>query len=138
MTNEPFALIDEASATTVQATIDGERVRLSPAALKTALGWEMKPEGLCKGAICVPVGRRGDLVNEQGVDLVAVADLLSRPLALDVAERAACVGTSAAERSARLASLVAPDFTLPDLDGNLHSLSDQRGKKVLLIAYASW
>jgi hypothetical protein len=138
MTNEPFALIDEASATTVQATIDGERVRLSPPTVKTALGWELKPEGLCRGALCVPVGRRGDLVTERGVDLVAVADLLSRPLALDVAERAACLGVSAAERSARLASLVAPDFTLPDLDGNLHSLSDQRGKKVLLVAYASW
>ena len=32
----------------------------------------------------------------------------------------------------------APDFTLPDLAGHMHSLSDYRGKKVLLIAYASW
>jgi hypothetical protein len=27
---------------------------------------------------------------------------------------------------------------LPDLDGNLHRLSDYRGKKVLLSAWASW
>ena len=26
----------------------------------------------------------------------------------------------------------------PDLEGKLHSLSDHRGKKVLLVAYASW
>ena len=32
----------------------------------------------------------------------------------------------------------APAFTLPDLDGKPHSLSDYRGKKVLLVAYASW
>ena len=32
----------------------------------------------------------------------------------------------------------APDFSLPDLAGRLHTLSDYRGKKVLLIAYASW
>jgi peroxiredoxin len=37
-----------------------------------------------------------------------------------------------------LASLDAPDFTLPDLDGHLHSLAGHRGKKVLLVAYASW
>ena len=45
---------------------------------------------------------------------------------------------SAAERAKTLSSLEAPDFTLPDLDGRLHSLSEQRGKKVLLVAYASW
>ena len=29
----------------------------------------------------------------------------------------------------------APDFTLPDQDGNLHSLSDYRGQKVILYFY---
>jgi peroxiredoxin len=37
-----------------------------------------------------------------------------------------------------MATLEAPDFTLPDLAGRMHTLSDHRGKKVLLIAYASW
>jgi peroxiredoxin len=37
-----------------------------------------------------------------------------------------------------MTSLEAPDFTLPDLEGALHSLSDHRGKKRLLIAWASW
>ncbi|HSY78461.1 MAG TPA: redoxin domain-containing protein [Verrucomicrobiae bacterium] len=32
----------------------------------------------------------------------------------------------------------APDFELPDLDGKLHRLSDYRGKKVFLLAWASW
>ena len=32
----------------------------------------------------------------------------------------------------------APDFTLPDLEGRLHSLSEHRGKKVLLVTWASW
>ena len=32
-----------------------------------------------------------------------------------------------------------PDFTLPDIaDGKAKSLSDFRGKKVLLIQFASW
>ena len=31
-----------------------------------------------------------------------------------------------------------PDFLLPNLDGRLGRLSDHRGKKVLLIHFASW
>ena len=37
-----------------------------------------------------------------------------------------------------LTSLDAPDFSLPDLDGKMHSLSEHRGKKVLLVSWASW
>ena len=31
-----------------------------------------------------------------------------------------------------------PDFVLPTLDGGFGRLSDHRGKKVLLIQFASW
>lgn len=31
-----------------------------------------------------------------------------------------------------------PDFLLPTLDGELHRLSDYRGKKILLFHFASW
>jgi hypothetical protein len=37
-----------------------------------------------------------------------------------------------------LASLEAPNFTLPDMAGKTHSLVDFRGKKVLLVTWASW
>ncbi len=38
---------------------------------------------------------------------------------------------------AQLASLTAPPFTLPDLDGNPVALADFAGRKRLLIAWAS-
>ena len=41
-------------------------------------------------------------------------------------------------RSAFLDSAVAPDFELPDRGGESVRLSDFRGKKVLLITWASW
>jgi hypothetical protein len=44
----------------------------------------------------------------------------------------------AGERSAALASLDAPDFALPDLADRVHRLSDYRGRKVLLVTWASW
>jgi hypothetical protein len=76
--------------------------------------------------------------DARGIDLAAFARALDRPLALVLAEGVGVLGYSAAERGAQLASLEAPDFRLPDLQGRRHALSEHRGKKVLLIAYASW
>ncbi len=47
-------------------------------------------------------------------------------------------GTPPEVRAVNRPSLDAPDFTLPDLDGRSHSLADARGRKVVLIAWASW
>jgi hypothetical protein len=48
------------------------------------------------------------------------------------------LGQGARDRAAALRSLQAPDFTLPDPSGRPHSLSEHRGKKVLLVTWASW
>lgn len=133
----PFTILDDGRATEVHAVTSRDRVWLSLHALKQALGWELKPEGLCKNGQCLLVDDEA-LIGDDGVDLLELAEQLARPLALDIEERVACLGVSAADQAQRLTSLEAPDFTLPDLDGKLHSLSDYRGRKVLLVAYASW
>ena len=136
--SDRLTLIDDGRIEEVPARFDAQTVRLQAADVERALGWELKPEGLCQGSICVPVRNRAELGDANGIDLRILARALGRPLALDVGERAAYLGASAAERGANLATLQAPDFTLPDLSGRLHSLADYRGKKVLFIAYASW
>lgn len=133
-----FTLIDEGRPVPIAVTVSGECVRLPPAALRDAVGWELKPQGFCKDERCVPIAEHADMITGEGVDLAGFASLLCRPLAVDVDAHVAYLGTAAAERAAQLASLQAPDFTLPDLNGRLHSLSGHRGKKVLLVAYASW
>jgi hypothetical protein len=138
MATANYTLLDETRAVQVPVTLSGAQVRIAPAALHSALGWELKPQGLCKDDICVPTGGQPGLVSNDGVDLAGFANAVRRPLAIDLDEHAACLGVSASDRSAQLASLTAPDFTLPDLNGTRHSLSDYRGKKVLLVAYASW
>ena len=138
MASRTLTLIDESRPATVDAVFRGDTIRLAPAAVERTLGWQLKPEGLCRGDTCVPVRDTAALLDGEGIDLRTLATLLDRPLALDADEGVAVLGASAADRSHRLASMEAPDFTLPDLQGRLHSLSGYRGRKTLLIAWASW
>jgi hypothetical protein len=133
-----FTIIDAERAVPVPARVAGERVLLDPAALKDALGWEVHDGLLCNDAMCIPLADEGALARDGGIDLTAFARALDRPLAVDTEESAAFLGTSARERSQALAAQQAPDFSLPDLDGRLHTLREHRGKKILLVAWASW
>ncbi len=138
MADATFTVIDDGRATEVPATREGDRVCLAPGALKAALGWELKPEGLCRDDACVPLRDRAGVETDGGIDLAAVAEVLQRPLALDADAGVAVLTASPDARREPLRSLEAPDFTLPDLDGTQHSLSHFRGKKILLVVYASW
>ena len=104
---------------------------------KDGLGWEIHDGLLCNDAMCIPLADEGALVRDGGIDLDALARALDRPLAVDT-EEARRSWASARERSQALAAQQAPDFTLPDLDGRLHTLREHRGKKILLVAWASW
>ena len=113
---------------------------LTASDLEKATGWSLKPEGFCRGPVCTPVppARRSELIDNDRFNLVSLAKLLGQPVVHDEEHAVWCIGEAAAERKRALTSLEAPDFTLPDLDGQMHSLSDHRGKKVLLVSWASW
>jgi len=133
-----FTLIDQDRTHDVAARVEGGRLLLSAEALRDALGWELHEGTLCNDAMCVPLPA-GSRLGDGGVfDLAEVAATLGRPLALDVDAGAAFLGVSAGERAQTLGSLMAPDFTLPDLAGRSHTLSSFRGKKVFMVAWASW
>jgi hypothetical protein len=133
-----FTLIEQEGAREVAVRVEGGRVLLSAEALREALGWELHEGTLCNDAMCVPLPA-GSRLGEGGVfDLADVATTLDRPLAVDADAGAAFLGVSAGERAQTLGSLVAPDFTLPDLAGRPHTLSSYRGKKVFMVAWASW
>ena len=63
---------------------------------------------------------------------------MGQPLARDENGETWVLGASAETRSAQLATLEAPDFELPDLEGRMHALRSYRSKKVLLVSWASW
>ncbi len=133
-----LVLLDVGKPTEVEATIDVSGVWINAAEVAAALGWELKPEGLCRDAICIPVEDRPGLMSDGRMNLEGLADLLGRPLAHSPEEGVAYMGPPLDLFNQTIRTLEAPDFVLPDLEGQLHSLSQYRGSKVLLVAWASW
>ncbi len=124
------------------ATLAGDDLWVKLADLKRATGFVIKPQGVCRDELCFPIprGRRAAFLSRQGsitwFNLSEFARLLRQPVA-----READVwyfGPRPDEQNGFIGSLVAPNFKLPDMNGKLHSLSDFRGKKVLLLTWASW
>lgn len=112
--------------------------------LKRATGFVVKPQGVCRDELCfpLPAKRKGEFIAKRGAvtwfNLAAFAALVKQPVARDEKNGVWYFGKREDERGAYLASLKAPNFTLPDINGKIHSLADYRGKKVLLVTWASW
>jgi hypothetical protein len=104
---------------------------LDPAHLERATGWTIKPEGACKAEVCVPLDER----ERTAVD--AFAARMGMPLVHEPKHSLWVLGPASPNGRA-LTTAVAPELTLPDLDGNEFSLSSLRGRKVILVAWASW
>ena len=99
-------------------------------------GFEIKPQGACRADICIPIPRammRGDLFN-----LTAFATRVGQKFIADPAARVWSFGEIPVVQGAYLDSRIAPDVTVPNRKGTPVRLSQFRGKKVLLVTWASW
>ena len=125
---------------TVDGVVDAERgtFLVDPAVLSEAIGWDLKPSGLCQGDVCVPVRDMDALRVGELLDVVAVADAVRQSSVVDPDAGIMAVALSAELRRRALRDLDAPDVTLPDLDDAPHSLSDWSGRKRLLVTFSSW
>ncbi len=123
---------------TIEATIEGDRVLVTPAGLTEAIGWTLRPEGLCRDDVCVPVRDRSSIEDGDRVDLVAAVGFLGSPTMVAAEEGLVAIGVPASRRSEALTGRIAPDFELPDLDGTPHRLSEWDGRRRLLVAFATW
>ena len=119
---------------------EGDALWLDAAAVESATGWLWKPEGLCHGDICVPLpaASKHELIRDGRLSIAAMWRRSGQPVVHDAASRVWVLGTGAEQRGAALATLIAPDFELPDLAGHMHRLSHYRSRKVLLVTWASW
>jgi AhpC/TSA family len=125
---------------TLPARTDGTALWLSAADFERVSGYALKPEGFCRGDVCIPIppGRSAEFRLADAIDLAAFAALTDRPLVSDRNGDCWVLEEPVDARNETLRSLRAPDFELPDLTGATHRLSDYRGNKVLIASWASW
>jgi hypothetical protein len=93
-------------------------------------GWQIKPEGACKGELCVPLDR-------SGFDAARTAERLGMALVHDEDAALWALGPETLGERA-LVTAEAPELVLDDLDGNEFRLSSLRGQKVVLVAWAPY
>jgi hypothetical protein len=103
-----------------------------------ATGWTLKPEGLCKGEVCVPVRDAAAMSDGTAIDVAEFARVTGRNMVVDASRNVVAIGEQASSRAALMATLDALNFTLPDINGNLVSLSDFANRKKLILAWSSW
>ncbi len=107
-------------------------------------GFVIKPEGACYESVCIPLRQDHDsdlFVRRDGqswFNASAFADKVQQAYVVDRDAKVWSFGLVPDTRKAFLDSAIAPDFELKDRAGNLVKLSDFRGKKVLIITWASW
>ena len=134
---------DDAATEINPANQEPGQLWITTSDLTRSTGFEIKPQGVCRKELCFPLpkAQKQDFVRKNAgknwFNLLAFAQLVQQPVAHDDALSIWYFGLRADQRQT-LASLQAPDFTLPDMNGKMHSLHDFHGKKVFLITWASW
>ena len=99
-------------------------------------GWAIKPEGACRGDVCVPLAADPPAAGA-GFDVAATADRLGMALVHDPDAGLWALGPASIGGRA-LTTAEAPELELPDFDGNPFRLSSLRGQKVVLVAWAPY
>lgn len=96
-------------------------------------GWTFKPEGACKGDVCIPLSAQPGAT----MDAVSIARDMGLPVATNAAHQLSAIGPeSIGSRALTSASL--PDIRLPDLNGNEFSIRSLLGQKIIVYAWAPY
>ena len=106
-----------------------EHLDIDPQRFEIETGWALKPEGACKGDVCVPLPDRQDVSD--------IARRLGMALVHDDSTGLNALGPESLGGHALL-SAEAPDLVLDDIDGNEFRVSSLQGQKVLLVAWAPY
>jgi hypothetical protein len=108
-----------------------DRLDVDAPAFEAATGWQIKPEGACKGEICVPLG-------PDGFDVLAAAERLGMAVVHEPDLGVWSLGPETLGGRS-LTTAVAPELVLPDVTtGNEFRLSSLRGRKVVIASWAPY
>jgi hypothetical protein len=96
--------------------------------------FELKPQGACRADLCIPIAK--NLKQGEWFNLTGFARNIKEAVVADSGVWS--FGEVPVLRGSFVNSRVAPDFAVPDRKGRMVHLSDFRGKKVLVVTWASW
>jgi hypothetical protein len=99
-------------------------------------GFELKPQGACRADVCIPIPK--DMTRGEYFNLSAFANKAGQSVVAEPAARVWSFGEMQALGGGLANSRVAPDFNVPDRVGRAVHLASFRGKKALVITWASW
>lgn len=108
-------------------------LEVDPKEFEARTGWAIKPEGACKGEVCVPL--RANASSEK-LDARMLSERLGMPLLHDAEAGVWSLGPEALGHA--LTTAQAPELTLPDYKGNSFQLSSLRGQKAVIVTWSSW
>lgn len=137
-------LYNERVVEVAQTLPDAADLWVVPADLTRINDFVLKPQGACLDELCIPVlqDRDSDLyVTRRGqgwFNVTELADKLQQAWVADYDDAVFSFGEMPLKRQSFMKSAKAPDFALPDRNGNIVRLSDFKGKPVLLLTWASW
>jgi peroxiredoxin len=123
------------------ALVDGSELLIPSARVKEVTGFEAKAEGLCAGNVCYFPAEAAWKVERDGTsyfNLTQFAKKVHQEFAVDTEQGVWSFTPVPHPHTAPLVTGQAPDFALPDRNGKIVRLSDFRGKKVVLVTWASW
>ncbi len=121
----------------VDVPVDTDAVLITPDDLREVTGWELKPEGLCRGGVCVPARGRDPRRGER-IDLGVVAELLAQPIAIDDDTGTIALAGSPATRVEQFSSRALDDLVFRDVDGTPFAWESIGRRKKVVAAWASW
>ena len=137
-------IYDGVTSTFTDAVSETDNLWVTLPDLTRATRFVLKPQGACLDEFCVPIPKSREssfLKNQDSQRLFNVAELartLKQPVIHDDANAVWLFGSRPESLAKMAETLQAPDFTLPDWKGVPRSLHDFRGKRVLLVTWASW
>lgn len=122
---------------------ESDTLWIKAAELKTATGFELKKSGVCYDPlnICIPLLEDGFVQEDaegKWLNMSKVAAKLGQSCVSNANRTVWSLGLIPEVRKAMLDSAIAPDFEIVDINGETIRLSDLRGKKVLIVTWATW
>ena len=104
--------------------------------LERVNGFTLKPQGACRADLCIPIPK--EMARGEYFNLTAFTKKTGQPVVAEPGARVWSFGEMQALGGGLASSRVAPDFEVPDRLGRPVHLAGFRGKKALVVTWASW